>query len=89
LRERVIESGLFLAADLAYMSAWGGLYSHSEADVEKGSQKINLMYFDALSRVPYMTRGRGGHEMLNVERAEAIERYREMKRRTLKPKSEQ
>jgi len=71
------------------MSAWGGLYGHTESDIEKGSQQVNLMYFDALARIPYTTQGRRGQEMLNAEREKAIERYQEMKRRTLKSKDEQ
>jgi hypothetical protein len=75
---------LLLNADLAYMVGMASLHSHNEADVEGGSETLTTMYYDALAHMPYITQGKTGKDMANENREAAIERYRDMKRRTLK-----
>ena len=75
-----------MGADLAYMVGMAALHSHDKADVEKGSQTVSALYYDAIGRLPYTMRGKTGGDMANSAREAAIERYRDMKRRTLKVK---
>ena len=79
LREGVIESKLLFDADLAYMIAFSALHSHSGADVEKGSLQANMMYYDAVARIPYFTKGKGGEDMLQEERMSAVRAFKAMR----------
>lgn len=88
LRAEVVESTLLYDADLAYMVGVAALHSHDKADVEKGSETVSGLYYTALSRLPYLTKGRTGKDMIHASREAAIERYRDMKRRALKPVTE-
>lgn len=66
------------------MEVWGALHSHPNADVEKGSNEINKMYFDALGKLPYITGGKSGEAVLMEERKAAVEEFMKMRRKTLK-----
>jgi len=84
LRGEVIESVNLLDSALAYMTAMASLHAHPNADVENGSEQTNQMYYDALSRLSYMTGGKTGKDILDEERMCAIERYLERKKRLIK-----
>lgn len=84
----MLESTLRMQADMFYMTAMASLHSHDKADVEKGAGQVSNMYFEAMSRVPYFTGGKQGVDVVQESRQAAIERYREMKRRAIKPDSE-
>ena len=84
LRRDVIESVHLFNADLAYMTTFGALHSHQGADVEKGSLQANMLYYDAMAHLPYLTQGKGGEDMMNEERMGAIDEFRKMRDRTLK-----
>jgi hypothetical protein len=86
LREEVIESMLLMNARLAYMSALGALYGNPGADVEKGADQVNKIYYDALSHVPYMLGGESVEDAMMASRMAAIEEYQRMKRAALKVK---
>jgi hypothetical protein len=85
LRGGVIESKLLFEAGLAYLTAFGGMNSHPQADIQKVGEYVNMLYLDALSMLPFMTGGRSGREMMTGERLAAVEEYRDMKRRMMKP----
>lgn len=73
-----------MQSDLAYMVGMASLHSHKDTDVEKGGEMVHSMYYEALARIPYITGGRTGKDMVHAGREAAIERYRDMKRRMLK-----
>lgn len=79
MRGEVIESGLLMQADLAYMTTFAALNSHAQTDVEKGAQQANTAYYDALANLPYMTGGLSGEDMVGKERQSAVEQYKKMK----------
>jgi len=68
-----------MQASLAYMGACGSLYSHPDADIEKGSVEVNKMYYSAIAKIPYMTGGKSGDDMVNDDRNKFIERYKKLK----------
>ena len=73
-----------LQSDLAYMGAMSSLYSHERADIERGSEHMNKLFFSAMASLPYITQGKTGEDMVKEEREKAVEKYRAMKRRMLK-----
>jgi hypothetical protein len=75
---------MLFKADLAYMTAFAALHSHSRADPEKGSELVNTLYIDALSNAPYLTQGKTGKDAVMEERMAAVKRFEEMRKKTLK-----
>jgi hypothetical protein len=75
-----------LQSDLAYMTAMSSLYAHERSDIEHGSEHTNKLFLNAMSRLPYVTQGKSGDDVANIERDKSIEKYREMKRRVMKKK---
>ena len=84
LRMGVIESELLYQGRLAYMTAYGGMYSHAKADIEKASEHINTMFLDAMGVVPYLTQGQTGRDVLLQSRMDAIREYEAYRKRMLK-----
>lgn len=79
LRGEVLESEYLMQAALMHMQACGSLYSHPEADIEKGSVEVNRMYYNSIAKVPYMTAGKSGDDMIEEDRKKLIDRYMKMK----------
>lgn len=86
IRRDVVESMLLYESGLAYMAAFASLHAHPQADIEKGSDQINKMYFDALGKVPYLTGGQSGEDIVMGDRMKAVEEYLKMKRAMIKVK---
>ena len=79
MRLEVLESELLYQASIGYMQAFSALHGHPNADLDKAAEQTNRMYFNALARIPYMTDGTTGDEMVNQERMKAIEEYNRMR----------
>ena len=77
LRAAVIESEILLQSNLSYMIGIASLYSHPNADVEKGSVQLNTLFTDALAAVRYMTGGMTGKDRMDEERNVAIAQYKQ------------
>lgn len=82
----MLESEYLFQSSLAYMGTAGALYSHPDADIEKGSASVNQMYYNAMARIPYLTGGKSGDDMMNAERMRLIDQYKQM-RDNLTPKT--
>ena len=73
------------------MQAFSALHGHPKADLDKAAEQTNKMYFNALARIPYMTEGKSGEDMIMEERMKAIEEYNRMRdamRKTPGPRKE-
>ena len=79
VRLEVLESELLYQAGIGYMQAFSALHAHPNADIDKAAEQTNRMYFNALARIPYMTDGKSGEDMVNDERMKAIEEYNRMR----------
>lgn len=89
LRGEVLESSILFEASLLNMVAISALHSHPNADVEKAGEHIGAMFYDALGKIPYLTQGKSGKDMLMAERVRAIKVYQDRQDRlvkTLEPK---
>jgi len=62
------------------MEAFSAIHSHPDTDIEKGSQSTNKLYYNAISRIPYLTGGQSGEDLVMADRMKSIERYKEMQR---------
>ena len=84
LHGEVIESGLLLTVDAAYLAAYAAMHAHPSADLEKGNEQVNILYYDTMSRVPYLTLGQTGKEMAHASHMELIAEYRKWRAAQLK-----
>ena len=71
-------------ADLAYMSAFAALHGNEQADIEKGSQQTNVMYYNAVARIPFLTGGKSGQSALEADRQALIDAFNEERKLSVK-----
>lgn len=86
LRDNVIECEMLFQAELARMIAFSSMHAHAKADLNKGAQSANIMFMDAIARIPYLTGGKSGVAMMQEDRMQSVEKYRQRKRAMLKRK---
>lgn len=51
----MVESSIALSAKLGYLAAIAALYGNSSANVDKGCEHVNKLYYDTISAVPYFS----------------------------------
>lgn len=78
VRLEVLESEFLYEASIGYMQAFSALHGHPNADIQKAAEQTNRMYFNAIGRIPYMTGGKSGDDMMMEERMKAVEEYQRM-----------
>jgi len=87
LRADVIESDILVNANLGYLVGMSAMYSHPQADIEKGSAQLNKMYYEAIRAIPYLMGGKSADDAAQAGRQDAIERYKKFREKT-QPKLE-
>lgn len=80
LQQDVIESQLKLQMRLSRMAAIAVLHSHPASDPEEGLKRVNTLYENALSAIPYFGGAIGSPTVsdTDADRMAAIEAFRQM-----------
>lgn len=84
LYESFLESEMLIQFKAYGMMARSALMSHADVDYDKASMSAQGMYRDMVAAVDYIGRGRTSTDLLAEERQEFVNKYLEMRKRSLR-----